>query len=307
MGTPTVRTTLRSLSLAALVAGAMPADQVLAQTEHELLKETVEFTGAVLFLETGVPGLVIGATRNRESAVAGFGETSKGSGKAPDGDTLMRIGSITKVFTGAVLASLVADGTVQLTDSLADHLAWDTTVPERDGHVIRLLDLATHTSGLPREVEREPGPPDDPFSTLTAKAYARALGEDPLLFTPGTGGHPAAAPAQPWRISRIVPARGLRDGRRRLPGPPAPPPRSSGRGVLPKVPHRLVAEALDLLGQLVDAADSTVALAVLDDAPGALVADADDPAQLLAAGGVQVDLAFRSMLLGHGRSPRAQG
>jgi len=51
-----------------------------------------------------------------------------------------------------------------------------------------LLDLATHTSGLPREVEREPGPPEDPFSTLTAKAYARALGQDPLLFTPGTAG-----------------------------------------------------------------------------------------------------------------------
>jgi D-alanyl-D-alanine-carboxypeptidase/D-alanyl-D-alanine-endopeptidase len=171
-----------------MTAAVVSADQVPARAEDKLLSETVDFTGTVLFLETGVPGLVIGATRDGKFAVSGFGETSKGSGKTPDGDTLMRIGSVTKVFTGAVLASLVADGTVGLADPLRDHLKWDTPVPERDGHVIRLIELATYTSGLPREVEREQGPPDDPFSTLTAEAYAKALGEDPLLFTPGTGG-----------------------------------------------------------------------------------------------------------------------
>ena len=34
-----------------------------------------------------------------------IGEIADGSGKEPDGDTLMRIGSITKVFCGATLAS----------------------------------------------------------------------------------------------------------------------------------------------------------------------------------------------------------
>jgi D-alanyl-D-alanine-carboxypeptidase/D-alanyl-D-alanine-endopeptidase len=168
-------------------AGALLASGP-ARSEDRLLDEAVEFTGAILFLQTGVPGLVIGVTRNGETAVAGFGETAKGSGKEPDGDTLMRIGSVTKAFTGQVLASLVADGTVRLTDPLQGHLDWNVTVPVRDGHVIRLIELATHTSGLPREVERAPGPPDDPFSTLTAETYAKALAADPLLFTPGTGG-----------------------------------------------------------------------------------------------------------------------
>lgn len=154
----------------------------------KLLEETVGFTGSIFFLEYGVPGLVLGAIRNGETAVAGFGETSEGSGKTPDGDTMMRIGSITKVFTGATLASLVADGTVKLTDPLQKHLDWGITVPSRDGHVIRVIDLATHTSGLPREVERESGPPDDPFNTVTAEVYAKALAADPLLFAPGTGG-----------------------------------------------------------------------------------------------------------------------
>lgn len=40
----------------------------------------------------------------------------------PDGDTPMRIGSITKVFCGATLASMVADGKVNFTDLLHDRL-----------------------------------------------------------------------------------------------------------------------------------------------------------------------------------------
>src|SRR5690606_13714192 len=123
-----------------------------------------------------------------ETAVFGFGETSRGSGVEPDGDTLMRVGSITKTFTGAVLASMVADGTVALTDTAAQYLESETKVPAKRGRPIRLIDLATHTSGLPREVGRPAGPSDDPFSTLTPERYFEALAGDPQLFPAGTGG-----------------------------------------------------------------------------------------------------------------------
>ncbi len=179
----------KRLGLAAIiVVAAHVVGPDAAQARDKLLAEAVEFTGAVLFLETGVPGLVIGATHGGETAVYGFGEKSPGSDMTPDGDTLMRIGSVTKAFTGAALASLVADGTVKLTDPLQQHIGWEVTVPQQDDHVIRLIDLATHTSGLPREAEREPGPADDPFATLTEDTYRKALGNDPLLFAPGTGG-----------------------------------------------------------------------------------------------------------------------
>ncbi|WP_034492534.1 D-alanyl-D-alanine-carboxypeptidase/endopeptidase AmpH [Afifella pfennigii] len=173
-----------SLTIAAATAGSLDR----ADAEDKLLGETVEFTGAVLFLETKVPGLVIGAVRGGDTAVAGFGSIAEGSDKAPDGDTLMRVGSVSKVFTGAVLASLVADGTVGFTDPLQEHLGPDVSVPQMDGQPIRLIDLATHTSGLPREVEREQGPADDPFATLTERAYIEALGSGPQLFAAGTGG-----------------------------------------------------------------------------------------------------------------------
>ena len=151
-----------------------------------LLDETVAFTGQILFLEHKVPALVIGAVRNGEVSIQGFGERSKG-GAAPDGDTLMRIGSITKAFTGEVLAYLVAEDKVAFADpftTLAPEIASGASA---DIQRIRLIDLATHSAGLPREVPHEPGPENDPFATVTREAFANWLKTDKLLFAPGTG------------------------------------------------------------------------------------------------------------------------
>ena len=171
--------------VAATLALAFAAAPVRAQ--DKLLEETVNFTGAITYLGAKVPGFVFGAVRNGETAFAGFGEIADGTGKAPDGDTLMRIGSISKVFCGATLASLVVDGSIKLTDRLQDRLGYDVALPEKDGRAIRIIDLATQSSGLPREEERPESPPDNPFVTNTREAQITDLKGDPLLFAPGTG------------------------------------------------------------------------------------------------------------------------
>src|SRR5258708_23688823 len=167
---PSVKGAAVLLGCAALAFGGVSGSAQRARAENKLLAETAEFTGALLFLQMHVPALVIGVVRNGETAVVGFGEIADKSGRKPDGDTLLRIGSNTKVFTGAVLASLVADGTVNLTDRLQDRLGWDVTIPERDGQAIRLIDLATHSSRLPREVDRPPAPADHPLGPVTQHA-----------------------------------------------------------------------------------------------------------------------------------------
>jgi CubicO group peptidase (beta-lactamase class C family) len=64
-------------------------------------------------------------------------------------DSLFEIGSISKTFTGVMLAQLVSRGTVTLNDPLRELLPAGTVAPPR-GREISLLDLATHRSGLPR-------------------------------------------------------------------------------------------------------------------------------------------------------------
>src|SRR5262249_26463893 len=188
-GASRMKRSSRRWTLGCVALGATSAlfSATSAWAESKLLNEIVEFNGAMLFLESRVPALVIGVVRNGERGVSGFGEAPDGSGKPPDGQPLLRIGSITKAFTGQVLAGLVAQGTVRLTDRLQDRIPWTVKVPERGGKPIRLIELATHTAGLPREVERPPGPPNDPFRTLTAEASINGLQSRPLLFAPGSG------------------------------------------------------------------------------------------------------------------------
>ena len=104
----------------------------------------------------------------------------------PDGDTILRIGSITKTFTGDALAHMTAKGTVALTDPLTK---WQPDLgPGVNGDIERvtLLNLATHAGGFPREVPHEAGPDNDPFATITRDAFAAWIKKEPLLFAPGT-------------------------------------------------------------------------------------------------------------------------
>jgi CubicO group peptidase (beta-lactamase class C family) len=75
--------------------------------------------------------------------------TSGRRGLALNGDTLFEIGSITKTFTTSLLADMVQRGEVRLDDPVARYLPASIRVPERGSRKITLVDLATHTSGLP--------------------------------------------------------------------------------------------------------------------------------------------------------------
>lgn len=158
-----------------------------AFADDALLKDMIRFQGQIAFMQMKVPGMVLAVVRNGESIVVGYGERADGASE-PDGDTVIRVGSISKAFAGQALASLAADGTVRLSDRLQDRLGWrNVMVPKKDGREITLLDLATHGSGLPREValERDPAHPD----LVLREMYKAALKDQELLFAPGTGFH----------------------------------------------------------------------------------------------------------------------
>jgi serine-type D-Ala-D-Ala carboxypeptidase/endopeptidase len=155
-----------------------------AVAEDKLFTEAVNFTGAITYLSTRVPGFMLVAVRNGETAAAGFGNITDKGGKSPDADTMFRIGSVSKVFCGEVLASLVLDGKVRFEDRLQP--AWLRRYPARKGRPSDPADRPGQASGLPREVPRPDAPPDDPFGTNTKEAQIADLKTDPLLFPPGT-------------------------------------------------------------------------------------------------------------------------
>jgi CubicO group peptidase (beta-lactamase class C family) len=62
---------------------------------------------------------------------------------------VFELASIGKVFTGILLAQAVVKEEVQLDDPISIYLPEGVRAPAYEGRSITLLDLATHTSGLP--------------------------------------------------------------------------------------------------------------------------------------------------------------
>ena len=84
-------------------------------------------------------------------------------------DGRFEIGSMTKTMTGAVLASLVNDGAVAFGDPIG---RWLDAGQNSD---VTLLQLATHSSGLPRLAPGHIAGAADPHAFLTAEAAEHQL------------------------------------------------------------------------------------------------------------------------------------
>ena len=93
--------------------------------------------------------IVVGVITPNGTQVSAYGNISKANPTPVDGNTIFDIGSVTKTFVATVLADLVNQGVVELSDPLEMYLPSNVTVPSYDEYKITLEDLATHTSGLP--------------------------------------------------------------------------------------------------------------------------------------------------------------
>lgn len=94
-------------------------------------------------------GIVAGIVAPCGEEVYAYGRSSITGGRPLDQDTVFEIGSTGKSFTGILLADLVQHGDLTLSDPLDPYLPEDVAAPTYGGRSITLLDLATHTSGLP--------------------------------------------------------------------------------------------------------------------------------------------------------------
>jgi len=125
-------------------------------------------------------GAAVGVVEGGHTQVAGFGVLGPGGG-TPDEATSFQIGSVTKVFTALLLADAVVRGEVELEQPLAS--AFPGAAAHPSGRPVRLVDLATHTSGLPRlppgltrQALRER---HDPYASFTREQLEQALATPP--------------------------------------------------------------------------------------------------------------------------------
>jgi serine-type D-Ala-D-Ala carboxypeptidase/endopeptidase len=132
------------------------------------------------FLQDGCHvGLSVVIVRRREAWFYNFGSTSRTTRTKPTTDSVYEIASVTKTFTGALAAKALLRDHMQLDADFRQYLPEQYPNLQWQGRPITLRNLATHTSGLPRDLPDT----DDLYAhrdpeTLPSKLIARESGFD---------------------------------------------------------------------------------------------------------------------------------
>jgi CubicO group peptidase (beta-lactamase class C family) len=147
---------------------------------HQIIAERIEHHKQSV-------GIVIGIVGPEGRRIVAHGHFGKDDSRSVDADTIFEIGSVTKVFTALLLADMVQHAELALTDPIAKYLPKEVVVPQRGGKIITSVDLATHTSGLPRMPDHfAPMNPDNPYADYSVERLYQFLSGYQLTRDIGT-------------------------------------------------------------------------------------------------------------------------
>jgi len=131
---------------------ALPVQSQAQKTPDPLLaSELVNRYADNIFYNTKASGMAIVAIDANQRIFASRGVVRPGSKQPPAKDSLVRIASLSKLMSSELMVKLAEEGRLKLDDPLSKYAPAGARVPDWNGQPIRLINLATHTSGLPRE------------------------------------------------------------------------------------------------------------------------------------------------------------
>lgn len=150
------------LALAVVLCGRGVAQPVIPEALKDNIKARVDY---------GVnPAIVLAVIQGKDVSYFDYGVKSLKTKEPVNEKSVFEIGSITKTFTGILLADRVLKGEVSLSDPLQNYLPAGVTAPTRNGAAIQLIHLANHTSALPRmPFNFAPANPANPFADYSEK------------------------------------------------------------------------------------------------------------------------------------------
>jgi len=194
---------MRQLLFIASIAFAGSAAAVPSDSEiHRLIEERVQTIAG----PEGGMGIVVGVLDEKGPRVIAYGDTGAPDRRPLNGDTVCEIASVTKVFTALLLADMIRTRDFKLTDPVVKYLPKGTTLPERNGRSITLVDLATHTSGLPFMPDNLPSFQDPSYSKADLYRFiaAQTLKQD-------IGTHWDYSNLDYWLLQEAIATRGRAD------------------------------------------------------------------------------------------------
>jgi D-alanyl-D-alanine-carboxypeptidase/D-alanyl-D-alanine-endopeptidase len=115
-------------------------------------------------------GLSIGVVHHGRYVTYHYGETVKGSQQLPTDESLYEIGSMTKTFTGLLVAHAITEGRIKLNDDIRKYLPGAfPQLQYPNGDPVKVAYLLAHTGQLPYSFTR------DADGVLTDTSFIRQL------------------------------------------------------------------------------------------------------------------------------------
>ncbi|MBB6236408.1 CubicO group peptidase (beta-lactamase class C family) [Pedobacter sp. AK013] len=105
-------------------------------------------------------GISIGVNYNGKSYTYNYGETAPGSKKLPGSSSIYEIGSITKTFTGLLIAHAITEGKIALNDDVRKFLPGNfPNLQYKNGSPVKIGYLLAHTAQFPSSFGNITGKP----------------------------------------------------------------------------------------------------------------------------------------------------
>jgi CubicO group peptidase (beta-lactamase class C family) len=131
-----------------IAASAIPTDNPLkSRLDSSVQEVTVDF-----MLTHHLVGLSIGVVSHGRKHIYNYGTVEKNRAELPADTTTFELASITKTFTGILLAQAVLDKKVNPDADIREYMPGSFPNLQYHGQPLRIINLANHTSGLPAEL-----------------------------------------------------------------------------------------------------------------------------------------------------------
>lgn len=146
-------------------------DAVISDAEiHQILGDRIEQKQQSV-------GIVVGVIEDRGERIVAQGALNQSDPRTLGGTTTFEIGGLTSIFTALLLADMANRGEVALTDPVSKYLPHGVQLPSQGSQQITLVDLATHTAGLPLLPSNfHPRNPANPYADYSeADLYASLM------------------------------------------------------------------------------------------------------------------------------------
>ncbi|HWS33998.1 MAG TPA: serine hydrolase domain-containing protein [Actinoplanes sp.] len=159
-------------SAAALpAAGVVPVDTRVPRVVRELEEKIQSGMSAYR-----IPGVAYGLRHQGRDYIGGFGVTDVTAPQPVGADTLFRIASTTKTFTGTAVMRLTESGRLDLDRTVRSYLPRFRTADETASRRVTVRQLLNHSAGWLGDVYTD---------TPTLAAYVESLATTPQLTPPG--------------------------------------------------------------------------------------------------------------------------